>query len=1286
MSNLEFKYFYEDEVFRTNKRGTLQFGMVVENAEFASSDEDDDEDEEPVKKGHVRVAWYPSGTEEIVPEKKIYLADRSLMPGDVVRRLVKGRDTQRGYCRNINVFASVQIMGTKQVIFGVESKDLTPLEQFTSDVLVCLDGWVGMIRTVNSKLTVRFSDGSKVILDDSVAEDLEDIRDKRDPECEFKRYDFYPGQTLFGPIRQMEDGKWLECSKELVNNRKNKPHKGYKVTVEDIDFSSIGVSWTCRAYSGSDSQDELNKSQQQPKYLVEGEDLKRVKMLNVFEPCTLQIGDRNFYTIKENDILMMKTEWKKLQKDTLMKGKKDTTKAKTKKDVVEVEIVAGADDGNSSDYEDMDSGGHESDAVSVSSADSHSHPIDGKMVKKKNRGQPALMTKVLKKKKLKKTKRATVEDVNPLIKPGDRVVVETLSTKSEADVVWQDGSVEPTVDSSNLYPIHHLDDHEFFPGDFVVEAVDGFHPHSYGVVQQVDHAGRCAKVKWFKTYTAGNQPQPLFLSNADVSVYDLKDHPDFKYRPASIVIRVANYDAAGCGMGAGQVLDNHPSGQVSVWWAGPGEGTTVTCWPQDLYKVGEYDSDDGDLWAESEEDDSDNESWATESEHSVPEEEAVDEENDLKPKLAANIEKARIAMARLEEIFKDNPTLQTAGVMKQLLDVYKDCRYLDRLMGTEFFHEKHFQGFLERIRDQGRISTVEQAVQEQVTRLFSADESINEAKSPVKQNEDEVFKSPVKAVASPSPGKDSGNGSFVEKDEKKDGEIEGRDEIPASQVCAKLCHLIKSQLVKCHEEVVVRFGGEAVSAEVLKTTLEGDNDDEDLDQMVSRGLKALNFVPFVDVGDNVPLAEAEVVNDVEVDATKIMTEKKLNEAIVKVGQLNEEWVEFIRQKNEEVETLKNKMKVLEDKGTDSITSTSDDTKDSQQYNVNENLPKEGDPRKKSLDGACANLPSVPENEATNAKSPDGAGSLNDSLPCFTSTIPLSPGSFETVETVPVNHKFKLTMFQPSDMKSFVRFVRREIKLLRTALPPGIRVRGFDDRMDLYSACIEGPKNTPYENGLFFFDFQLGPDYPSVPPTCHYISYCSDRLNPNLYEDGKVCVSLLGTWSGKGTETWTPNSNLLQLLVSIQGLILVNEPYFNEAGYERQKGTQQGRENSRMYNEMALLKLVQSMNRLIQNPPEIFKEEIQEHFQNHAGSLISRLEKWRSISVCHNTQHPTSPTTPGTFASSSSLSLDLPEFPLIPASKGFCITLEKTLQSFKKSAMAKGITLNTSEKLQQILLD
>lgn len=44
--------------------------------------------------------------------------------------------------------------------------------------------------------------------------------------------------------------------------------------------------------------------------------------------------------------------------------------------------------------------------------------------------------------------------------------------------------------------------------------------------------------------------------------------------------------------------------------------------------------------------------------------------------------------------------------------------------------------------------------------------------------------------------------------------------------------------------------------------------------------------------------------------------------------------------------------------------------------------------------------------------------------------------------------------------------------------------------------------------------------------------------------------------GKGTEVWGPESTLLQLIVSIQGLILVAEPYYNEAGYEKQTDTQQ----------------------------------------------------------------------------------------------------------------------------------
>ena len=35
-----------------------------------------------------------------------------------------------------------------------------------------------------------------------------------------------------------------------------------------------------------------------------------------------------------------------------------------------------------------------------------------------------------------------------------------------------------------------------------------------------------------------------------------------------------------------------------------------------------------------------------------------------------------------------------------------------------------------------------------------------------------------------------------------------------------------------------------------------------------------------------------------------------------------------------------------------------------------------------------------------------------------------------------------------------------------------------------------------------------------------------RFNPNLYSNGYICLSLLGTWRGDVTETWNPVSGNL----------------------------------------------------------------------------------------------------------------------------------------------------------------
>ena len=73
------------------------------------------------------------------------------MPGDVVRRLVPGKDTQRGYCREINMRADVKVLGTKYVIRNVTAERLQPIAHWVRDSPVCLDSWVGSTKDVEAR-------------------------------------------------------------------------------------------------------------------------------------------------------------------------------------------------------------------------------------------------------------------------------------------------------------------------------------------------------------------------------------------------------------------------------------------------------------------------------------------------------------------------------------------------------------------------------------------------------------------------------------------------------------------------------------------------------------------------------------------------------------------------------------------------------------------------------------------------------------------------------------------------------------------------------------------------------------------------------------------------------------------------------------------------------------------------------------------------------------------------------------------------------------------------------
>jgi ubiquitin-conjugating enzyme E2 Z len=118
--------------------------------------------------------------------------------------------------------------------------------------------------------------------------------------------------------------------------------------------------------------------------------------------------------------------------------------------------------------------------------------------------------------------------------------------------------------------------------------------------------------------------------------------------------------------------------------------------------------------------------------------------------------------------------------------------------------------------------------------------------------------------------------------------------------------------------------------------------------------------------------------------------------------------------------------------------------------------------------------------------------------------------------------------------------------------PGICVWCAETDLTTVYALVTGTADSPYEGGTFLFLMRAPHDYPSSPPRVKLLTTGSGRVrfNPNLYRNGKVCLSILGTWAGPG---WSPAQSISSVLLSIQTLMCEN-PYHNEPGFERGAGT------------------------------------------------------------------------------------------------------------------------------------
>jgi ubiquitin-conjugating enzyme E2 G1 len=95
----------------------------------------------------------------------------------------------------------------------------------------------------------------------------------------------------------------------------------------------------------------------------------------------------------------------------------------------------------------------------------------------------------------------------------------------------------------------------------------------------------------------------------------------------------------------------------------------------------------------------------------------------------------------------------------------------------------------------------------------------------------------------------------------------------------------------------------------------------------------------------------------------------------------------------------------------------------------------------------------------------------------------------------------------------------------------------------WSILLFGPPDTLFEGGIFNCELEFPKDYPNKAPNFKFI----DKLfHPNIYPDGKVCMSILHEGVDQFgyehiSERWNPSHSVNSILLSF--ISILSEPNF-----------------------------------------------------------------------------------------------------------------------------------------------
>lgn len=189
----------------------------------------------------------------------------------------------------------------------------------------------------------------------------------------------------------------------------------------------------------------------------------------------------------------------------------------------------------------------------------------------------------------------------------------------------------------------------------------------------------------------------------------------------------------------------------------------------------------------------------------------------------------------------------------------------------------------------------------------------------------------------------------------------------------------------------------------------------------------------------------------------------------------------------------------------------------------------------------------------------------------------------------------------------IKRLARDVRQIKKSplISNGIYYHHDEENMLKGYAMIIGPSDTVYANGYYFFEFNYPYDYPSSPPKVIFRTNQEKiRFNPNLYTNGKVCISILNTWRG---DQWSSCQTISSILLTLCTLF-TNEPLLNEPGINRQH------RDFNSYNriveyaniDIAMLNIVEKAPQIYLPWFDMFYNDVITHFKSNLLSIADNI--------------------------------------------------------------------------------